>query len=148
MIQPEINILAIIVASLIPNIIGAIYYGPIFGKPWLDSLGLTKEDMAAQNKVVLYGGSLLLSFITAFFINILIQMLHKDVSEAGELVIASHNTFAHGAMHGFFLCLFLIVPIITSLGLFQKAKPKNILLNAGFWLICFALMAGIVDVWK
>ncbi len=33
MLTPEINILAIIVASIIPNALGALYYGVLLEKP-------------------------------------------------------------------------------------------------------------------
>lgn len=145
---PEINIIAVIIAALIPNIVGALYYGPLFGKPWLQSLGFTAEDMKGRNEILIYGGSLVLSFILAFFLNIIIQFIHKDVNDSGELIMASHNTFGHGAMHGFFLCLGLVIPVIVSLALFQKATAKNIILNMAFWLICYTLMGGVLDMWR
>jgi hypothetical protein len=145
--MPEINILALIVAALVPNIIGALYYGPIFGNTWLKSFGKTKAEMEAGNQVLTYIGALLLAFVIAFFLNFILQAVHKDIGEDGTLVTSSFNTFKHGAFHGFFFCLGFVVPAIVSLGLFHKAKASNIFLNTGFWLICFTLMAGIIDVW-
>jgi len=148
LLLPEINILPIIVAALIPNIIGAIYYGPLFGKSWLSSMGKTADDMKGRNEALIYGSALLLSIIIAFFLNWILQMGHKDVNEAGELFFASHKTFQHGALHGMMLCFAFVMPVIVSLGLFQKTAAKNILLNVGFWFLCFAIMGGIIDVWN
>jgi len=148
MLIPEINILPIVVAALVPNIIGAIYYGPLFGKSWLGSLGMTTEDMKGRNEALIYGSALGLSLIISFFINWVLQMGHKNVSEAGELIFASHNTFPHGALHGTMLCMAFVMPVIVCLGLFQKSSAKNVLLNVGFWFICYALMGGILDVWQ
>jgi len=148
MLIPEINILPIIVAALVPNIIGAIYYGPLFGKSWLSSLGMTTEDMKGRNEALIYGSALGLSLIISFFINWVLQMGHKNVSEAGELIFASYNTFPHGALHGMMLCMAFVMPVIVCLGLFQKSSAKNVLLNVGFWLVCYALMGGILDVWQ
>lgn len=55
MIDPNLNVIAIIVAGLIPNILGALYYGPIFGKAWRDSLGKTEEDLKHSNEAIVYG---------------------------------------------------------------------------------------------
>lgn len=35
---PTTNFLAVAIAALIPNIIGALYYGPLFGKAWMAGL--------------------------------------------------------------------------------------------------------------
>ncbi|HAW06018.1 MAG TPA: DUF1761 domain-containing protein, partial [Saprospirales bacterium] len=43
MIMPTTNVAAIIVAALIPSIIGRLYYGPLLGQPWLDSLGKSAD---------------------------------------------------------------------------------------------------------
>ncbi len=145
--MPEINYLAIIVAAIVPSIMGAIYYGPLFEKQWLSSLGKTKEEMVPSNMPVTYGLALLMAVIVSFFLKMFIEMLHTDVNEAGELVLASTHTFGHGAFHGFFLALLCVCPIVVSLSLFQKSSGKNIILNVVFWLICFALMGGILDAW-
>lgn len=148
MLTPEINIFAIIVAAIIPNAFGALYYGFIFEKPWLKSLGMTSEDMKGRNELLIYGLSFLMAFIVAFFLNFIIGMVHKDVNAAGELILASHHTFDHGFLHGSLLAFTFVAPVIVSLGLFQKNTAKNILINVVFWIICFGLMGGIVDVWQ
>ncbi len=144
---PEINYLAIIVAGLIPSIIGAVYYGTIFEKQWLSSLGKTKEEMVPDNMAVAYGLALLAAMVLSFSFKMIIEMMHKTV-ENGELVFGSHHTFGHGAMHGAFFCLVVICPVILSKGLFQKTSGKNILINSLFWIICAALMGGVLDSWN
>jgi len=145
--MPEINYIAIIVAALVPNILGAIYYGKIFEKQWLDSLNLTAEDFKGRNEALIYGGALVLSFIVAFFLKFLIELTHKEVGQTGELVFGSFHTFGHGALHGAGFCIGIVLPVIICLGLFQKAKGSNILINCFYWLLCFSIMGGILDVW-
>jgi hypothetical protein len=114
----------------------------------LKSFGKTKAEMEAGNQALTYVGALLLAFVVAFFMNFVFQAVHKDIGADGTIVTASFNTFKHGAFHGFLLCFGFVIPAIVSLGLFHKAKASNILLNVGFWLICFTIMGGIIDVWK
>ncbi len=147
MVEPNINIIAIVVAALIPNILGALYYGPLFGKTWMKSMNKTSEEMKHKNEAVVYITALVMGFIVSFFMNFVMQFLHKDVNSAGELIIASHNTFGHGAFHGALLALAFVMPVIVSLGLFHKSSVKNILLNVAFWILSFAVMGGILDVW-
>jgi len=148
MVMPTINYLAIILAGLIPSIIGAIYYGPLFGKSWRDSLGKSEEELTPSNPALAYGGSMLLSMLLAMSMNFTIGLVHKDVNESGELFINSHFTFGHGALHGGMIGLTVIMPIVVSLGIFHKLGWKTNLMNAVFWVICTAIMGGILDAWQ
>ena len=146
--MPDINFIAIIAAALVPNIVGALFYGPLFGKTWLSSLGLTADDMKGRNEPLIYGSALLLSFVVAFFMNALIELTHKDVNGAGELVFGSFATFQHGLLHGGMIGMTMVVPVIICLGMFQKTARTNIILNCVYWVVCYALMGGIVDAWS
>ncbi len=146
--MPEINYLAVLVAALVPMVMGALYYGPIFGKTWLDSLGYTEEDFKGRNEAVIYGLALAMAFLLSMSIKFTNELVHKDVNDAGELYFGSFHTFGHGALHGAMLCLTIIAPVIISLGLFQKNTGKNILLNVVYWTITIAIMGGILDVWN
>lgn len=145
---PEINWLAVIAAAIVPMIIGAIYYGPIFGKTWMASLGYTEDDFKGRNLPLIYGLALLMAVIMSFFMKMVVELTHKDVNQAGELYFGSHHTFGHGALHGALLCLTLAAPVVVSLGLFQKNTAKNILLNVVYWVITWAIMGGILDAWN
>lgn len=143
----SINYLAIAAATLVPAIFGAIYYGPLFGKQWLASMGKTQEEMQPKNMPLTYGFSMLMSFLAAMSIKMIMELTHKNVSDTGELIFGSFHTFKHGALHGTILALLLVCPILVSFGIFTKLSPKSILLAVIFWVICFAVMGGILDVW-
>lgn len=140
------NYLAIILAALVPTVIGAIYYGPIFEKQWLASMGKTKEEMVPKNMAITYGGAMLMALLLSFSLKMFNEMSHRGI-ENGEMVFNSHHTFGHGALHGAMTCVFLIVPVIISLSLFQGRSGKNILLNVVYWIMTCAVMGGILDAW-
>lgn len=146
--MPEFNILALFVAAAVPNALGALYYGPLVGKKWMASLGMNEEDFKGRNEALIYGSAYVLSLIVAFFLKFIIESIHKDVSGSGELVFASFHNFGHGAIHGGALAATLVVPVIVSLGLFQKSTGTNIAINCVFWVLCYAIMGGILDVWS
>jgi len=148
MVMPTTNILALIVAGLVPSIIGAIYYGPLLGKVWRDSLGMSEEELKPMIPALAYGGSILLSILLASSLNFTIGLVHKDINAAGELFINSSHTFGHGALHGAMIGLMTITPIIVSLGVFHKLSWKTNLINVVFWVLCLAVMGGILDVWQ
>lgn len=146
--MPEVNYIAVIVAALIPSIMGAIYYGPLFEKQWLSSIGKTKEEMEPSNMAVTYGLALLMAVLVSMSLKMTIELVHRDINSSGDLIFSSFHTFGHGALHGAMICLTLVVPIVVSLSLFHKMSGKNIILNIVFWTICFALMGGILDAWN
>lgn len=148
MMTPDVNLIAIAVAALVPNIVGALYYGPVFGSTWRVALGKTEAELKPTNEGLVYGSAVLLSFLVAFFLNFMIGMSHREVGDAAQLIFSSPRTFGHGAFHGMAISLMLVAPIITCLGLFHRSKGKAILLNVVYWVICLAIMGGIVDMWK
>lgn len=144
----EINYLFVVLAALIPMITGAIFYGPLFGKQWMNSLGYTQNNLPEPVKMpIVYVVSLVLSFILAFFLISLIEMTHKTCGETGEILFGSHDTFGHGALHGFFIGLGVAIPVLVNNLLFQRMKGSNILLNVAYWLITISLMGGVLDAW-
>lgn len=144
----NINWLPMIVAAFIPLVLGAIYYGPVFGKSWMDSLGYTEEDLRGGNPAVIYGSALLLAFILSMALNFTIDGLHKDINDAGELFLNSDNNFKHGAFHGFFMGLMIGIPVLITNSLFQRNSWKNIMINTGYWLLTFTIMGGLLDAWN
>lgn len=143
---PDINILFVALAALIPMILGAIFYGPLFGKQWMSSLGFTEENIPEPIKMpIAYVISLLLSFLLAYSLAMLIEFLHRGVNDAGELAFMSDHTFGHGAYHGVQFGIMIVLPILISNLLFQRNKASNILLNVVYWLIALAIMGGIVE---
>ena len=144
----ELNYIAIIVAGLVPMLLGYLWYNVLFKKPWMESLGFTQADIEGGNMAVIMGVSVLTSIILALGLKANIELTHKDVSDAGELIYTSFHTFKHGALHGLMTGVLLGVPALISNSLFQRNTGKNILLNVGYWLLTFAVMGGILDMWN
>ena len=57
----------VVLTTLIPIVMGFIYYNPkVLGGVWMRASGMDKEKMKGANMLVIFGGSLLLSFLLAF----------------------------------------------------------------------------------
>ena len=148
MVMPDINIWAVLVAGMVPNALGALYYGPIFGDMWVKSFGDKETNFESKPSYVIYLATLLLGIVISFFMNIAIIMSHKELGEHGEIILQSHETFGHGAFHGLLFAMTLVVPVILSLGLFHRAQIKNMALNSVYWVLSFAIMGGVLDLWR
>nr|MDQ3015357.1 DUF1761 domain-containing protein [Bacteroidota bacterium] len=135
--MPSPNWLAIVIAALIPMLVGFIYYHKsVFGKPWMSSLGLTDADLKGGNMAVIFAVSLLMSFMMSVFLLI-------NVDGPGQE--GQFDTFKHGMLHGALLAIMVGIPVLVTNGLFERKNFKNLAINAGYWIITFMLMGGIID---
>ncbi len=165
----DINYLAVLVAALVPLVVGFIWYNPkVLGNAWMKAAGLDEEKLKGANMAVIFGLSFVFSFLLAFFSQMLvIHQLHigaaffdyqeqiKDVAtpegalykQVMDLVGSGHRTFGHGAFHGILSGLFLVMPILATNAMFERKGFKYIAINTGYWIICLAIMGGIVCGW-
>ncbi len=134
----EINWLAIGLATLVPTVVGSIWYGPLFGKLWIKSTGKTEEELMdgfSIPKVMIT--NLVLGFFLAFAIWGIMTGMHRG-SDHG-------SWFGHGAFHGAMLALFLVIPPMVIMSQYDRKTATNVLLGVGYWTIAMALMGGIID---
>lgn len=135
--MPQPNWIAILIASLIPMIVGFIYYHKkVFGNAWMNSLGLTDEDLKKGNMAVIFGVSLFMSFLLSMFVL-------NNVDGPGQE--GQFDSFKHGALHGVIMSLFFAMPIMVTNGLFERKNFKNLAINIFYWMITLALMGGVID---
>lgn len=161
----EFNFLYIVLAALIPTVVGFLYYNPkTVGTAWMNASGMTEEKMKGANMGIIFGASILLSFLlsTAMAIVTVHQTdlfslfngnpamedasseiavtVNKLVSLAGDRYL----TFKHGAFHGAIISLFLVFPIMATNNFYERRPFKLTLINMGYWTITLALMGGVL----
>lgn len=162
------NLLFVALAALVPLVVGFIYYSPkVFGNAWMKACGLTEEKLKGNNMIVVFGTMLILSFLLSFMLFLLvvhqtdyysILVDEPGFGEAGSSVMTEidtfmetygnhYRTFKHGAFHGGMIGFFIGLPILMTNGLFEAKGFKYGFINAFFWIICLALMGGILCEW-
>ena len=133
----NVSILSMVIATLLPMAAGFIYYHKaVLGKAWMDSTGITEEKQKQAYTPLMFGISIVMSFLIAFF------LLHHVNGPGHE---EGFNTFKHGAFHGALVSLFVAIPVLFTNGLFEQRSIKTILIDALYWLVTFALMGGVLD---
>lgn len=161
----QMNWIIILVTSLVPMIMGFIWYHPkVVGTAWMQAAGMTEEKMKGANMGVIFGLSFLFSVMLAMAVNSLV--IHQNHmysillnepgfgdpnSELGTYIAAfmekygnNFRTFKHGALHGFLGGLFLIFPVLATNGLFERKSWKYIWINTGYWTITVTIMGGLL----
>lgn len=159
------NFLAIGAAALIPMVVGFIWYHPkVLGTAWMKACNLDEEKLKGGNMAVVFGVSLLLSFMLAIITQVIvIHQTHlfsilgvqPDFKEAGsmsselfnkitELYGHSFRTFKHGVFHGVIFSIFFILPVLGTNAMFERKGFKYIMINVGYWTLTLALVGGVI----
>jgi len=168
----NLNWTAILVATLIPNVVGMIWYNPhVFGSMWQKESCAVPTD--ADRK--LWPMFMVVSFIFSFMIALSMAHLTIHQMSLGSLmadlrsnqelmkamsaaqikvgdqvfdVMDKFRTFKHGAFHGVLFGIFFLVPIVSITAMHEKKSFKYVLLTAGYWIVNLAIMGGIICGWK
>jgi hypothetical protein len=152
------NLLFVLLAALVPMIIGFIWYNPkVMGNAWMEASGLSEEKFKDANMALIFGFSFVFALMLAFGLFFLVVhqthvfsllMNYKDEYDA---IMRAHGndfrTFKHGAFHGAIDSIFIVLPIMGTNALFDRKGFKYIGINAGYWFITLALMGGILSAW-
>ena len=124
----EVNLLAVLVAGIVPMVVGALWYGPLFGKRWLQLMETTAEEIQEKgiNPLKTYGVSFLLALVTA---SILAQLFAGMGGAARVVSIAGKSG---DALAGVYLALMALIAFILPVGYQSVAYEDR---KAGlFWL--------------
>ncbi|WP_298781176.1 DUF1761 domain-containing protein [uncultured Polaribacter sp.] len=160
----EMNFYIFFLAALVPLVIGFVWYGPLFGNAWMKEMGFTKESLAGQNMALTFMLSYIFSlFIALFLLPATIHQMgvYSTLAEepgftesAGDAFTYFQNfianygdrfrTFKHGAFHGILSGVFLALPILSIIAMFERKSVKYVAINTGYWIVTLAIMGGLI----
>lgn len=123
---------AIIVAACSGFIVGAVWYGPLFGKTWMRASGVSERQARSGNTAQTFGCAFLLNLLCA-------------------LGLAIFLGAEHDLMFGLIVGIGVAVAFVsTALGvsyLFERRPLKLFFVNAGYQIANFAVMGAVIGAW-
>jgi hypothetical protein len=132
-----VNFWAVGASMILSLVLGFIWYGPLFGKPWMKMSGIAMSDkkpsMASMTK------PMILALIGAFLL-----------SSTLSFSIAFHDAYfqvtgyAAALSLAFVLWLGLMVPPYLNLTGWEGKPWKLFAINTGYWLVFLLLSASII----
>jgi len=123
---------ALLAAALSGFVIGGLWYGPLFLKPWMAASGMSFEKGKQQNKLLVFGTTYLLNVAFAFGLAMLIGQRHG---------------LHAGAHTGFFVGLVFVAPALGIIYLFESRPLKLWFINAGYQVVNATAMGTVLGVW-
>ena len=127
-----LNWIAIIVVTIIAFVIGYVWYGPVFGKAWLDALGKTEEDIQPSPT------PFIISFVTTLITCIAMAMILGGLGIEGWM---------GGACVGLLVGIGFIAASSASDTAFCGWSWKLFAIQAGYRVFYSVVMGIILAVW-
>jgi len=126
------DLVAVVVAALSSFVVGGLWYGPLFGRAWMEASGVTEEKAAEANMGKVMGLSFLLQLVAA---GVLLMFIGPDAGFA--------FTVAAAAAVG--LCW--VAPAFGVVYLFEQRPLSHWAVNAGYQVVAFTLMGVVLGLW-
>lgn len=130
----QLNYLAVFVSALTSFLIGGLWYSPVmFSNAWMKENGFKEEDLKDANMAKIFGTSFVLALIIAFNL---------------AAFIGSNSDLSFGLFAGFAAGFGWVAMSLGMTYLFERKSFKLFLINAGYHIVTYTIMGGILAVWK
>lgn len=131
--MPAVNWLAVIAAAVSMFVIGGIWYGPLFARPWQKAAGLSDEQLKNANMPVIFGLAFVLSLLMAANLAFFVAGVPDLGAVIGYSVAAGLGWAAFG---------------LSIVALFERRPLSYHLINGGYLTLSFVVMGLILGLWK
>jgi len=135
MAEVAINWKAVLLATVVCFVLGALWFGPLFGKPWMRSLG-KDPAVASQSPKIGLRRMLSITFILEWVMAICLAYFIGGTADA-----------VHGALYGFLTGLPWVGFTIAVNSLYEQKPANYIFITGGYWTVAFTLMGLILGAW-
>ena len=131
----QTNYVAVVVAALVPMILGGLWYSTLlFARQFMALIGKTEEELKkqfnpARDYTISFLGALVMSFVLVRF-----------TSEA--------NTVGEGMRIGLWAWLGFVVTTNSSTVIFEGRKAGLFWINMAYDFVCLSVMGGILAGWR
>lgn len=128
--MPQVNLLAVLLATIAAFIIGGLWYGPLFGKAWMAAHDFTPEQLKQGfNPLKTYGVTFLIGLVTAYTFAL---FLPTDVD------------WTAGALYGFVAGAIWVAGSIATNYQFENTGNLLLMINGGYHAVRFTAMGAIL----
>lgn len=128
------NFLAILVSAVIYWLLGALWYGVLFSKPWMALEHINMNDAKSMNPV--------LPYIITFLLNLLIAYVLSLISTWRTV-----DTAAKGASLGILLWIGFLGPVTFTTYMYEMRPMQLFAINELYPLFGFCFMGAIIGAW-
>jgi hypothetical protein len=130
----HVNLLAVLTAAVLQFVLGWLWYGVLFAKPWKVLVGV-KDGEKAENA----GGVMALIFVANLILSFAIAQIMTLIPSAN---------FSRGTFVGVVCGLGFVIPPLIAQHVAEKRPFKLFGINALYWLFAMLFSGGVLAVWR
>jgi hypothetical protein len=125
---------AVFVAALAYWILGAVWFGFLFSKPWMALEHMTVEQASSMNPV--------LPYVITFLLNLLIAFVLAQIC-----IWRNASTAARGAAVGVLVWIGFLGPVTYTTHMYEMRPKELFAINEFYSLAGLCLMGAILGAW-
>ena len=131
----NVNLLAVLLGTVVFFVIGALWYGPLFGKPWREMNGIT-DDMVKAGPRAGQNPTWLIMLLAFLFEMVVVLMLgHNIARSSAQPHVIMMMAVGFGAL--------IMTPALGINYLFQMRPGKLFAIDAGYFVVGMAAAGGV-----
>lgn len=137
----EINYLAVLICAILSMVIGFVWYGPLFGKKWMEIIGADANDVKRREEMQKAATPL---YIVQFVLSIF------------QAYVLAHYingwTDASGIENALWIWAAFIIPTVAAASMWNNDSKKiawaRFLIQGGYYLLLFIVFGIILGTWR
>lgn len=136
--EVQINLLSVLVAAISSMVVGFIYYSPaMVGRPWMKLMGYTEKSLKEAQKKMgpMYALSFVVTLVAAYVLAHFVFL--ADYFYGIDPMMTALTT-------AFFAWLGFVMPVQLTDFIFGGKQLNLFLINTGYQLVSFLVMAAVV----
>ena len=135
----HLNYVHVLVVAVAGFILGCLWlHGPLFGKPWMAEMKMTKESMEAAMKE---------QGMTKVFLKGFTFTLLSTFGLAVLIAVHGSSNWKHGAAFGLFVGVFGSGMRLLDFAVWENKSVKLQAINFGHEVVVYALQGAILGAW-
>jgi hypothetical protein len=124
-----VNWLAVLVAVVVHQIVGFLWYGPLFGRLWMEGIGKTREELGSPTTALITAA---VSALVMAFALALLLTVPEDVNVGTGLIF--------GAIIG----IGFVATTAATRAAYEDTNRTVLLLGIGYQIIGLLIMGAII----
>lgn len=116
-------------------VVGFLWYGPLFAKPWMKLVGMTQEDLQRGAKPVMYLGTFVGALVAAYVLALFINATQM-------------TTLLGGAGVGLLAGPGFVAPSFGANYIFGRRPLSLCLIDAGYQIVSLMIGGIILGLWR
>lgn len=137
----SVNYFAILVGAILSMVVGGIWYGPLFGKKWMEIIGVSTMNQEANKEMQkAYMPMYVVQFVLTLFQVLVLSHLVADTMRVG------------GLERSLWIWAAFVIPTLAGAVMWtnepSSRKWERFLIQGGYQLTIFIIFGLLLQFWK